>query len=134
MSCSFSFQSSVALLAGVDNSDFYVSSKVQISSKWNYNLNKRRYDNLNTKYNSSNCVSLNMSYTPNWAIISDYKHRDIEKISIIPTFGVKRNFNKHMNYELFIGMGYEHYLNTKTVNSEGTKMAISIGALIRFDF
>lgn len=136
ISSSFSFQSSIGLPAGIDNSDFYFSSKVQIGPKWNYNLNKRRYSNKNTKYNSSNYIALNMSYTPNWATLKDYENRLIERIGVIPTFGIKRNFIKHLNYELFFGIGYEHYLNTKTktTNSSKAEVVVAIGALIGFDF
>lgn len=129
----FSLKTSIGLVGGIDNSDFFLSSRIELNPKWNYNKNKRFSNNKNILYNSSNYISLNTSYTPKWATLDDYKDRDIEKISIIPTFGIKRNFNKNINYEFFFGIGYERFLNTKTINSKENKLGIQLGALIGFD-
>lgn len=134
LSSNFSFKTSAGLQGGIDMSDFFVSTLIEVSPKWNYNINKRLAANKNTKYNSSNYLALSVSYTPDWASLTDYKYREIEKLSVIPTYGLKRNFNGRMNYELFFGLGYERYLNTKAINADKSQVGVRFGALIGLDF
>ena len=133
LSKSFSFQTSVGMMGGINNSDFYVTPKVEVSPKWNYSLKKRLKNNKNTRYNAANYLALSISYQPQWSTIKHYKYRNIERIAVVPTFGIKRNFSKHINYEFFMGVGYERFLNSKYW-LEKEDVAVKIGMLIGVDF
>ena len=50
-----------------------------------------------------------MSYHPDWFVISkDGSIPIVSDISVIPTWGIRRNIGKHFNYEAGIGAGYTY--------------------------
>ena len=52
-------------------------------------------------------------------------HFIVNQVSIIPTWGIKRNIGKHFTYETGIGLGYRYYF----AKSEGYAKNESSGAL-----
>lgn len=80
-----------------------------------YNLKKRINKQKSIDDNSGNFISLKTSYHPDLFVISNEKGIDVESdISIIPSWGLRRNLGKHFNYEAGIGIGYRHVFKNKT--------------------
>lgn len=89
---------------------------LNLSPRWYYNFNKRNSDGKNTQNNSANYLSLNMNYTPNWFTISKKEINRSEFLQFIPTWGLRRNINHHLNYEVSAGIGYERNLTKEKAN------------------
>jgi len=99
------------------NNDFYpdtsflLTSVLTLEPRWYYNLNKRISKGKRIDANSGNFFSLKTSYHPDLLVISnsDESINVVPDISIIPTWGLKRNIGKHFNYEAGVGIGYIYY-------------------------
>lgn len=91
---------------------FYLAPVITLEPKWYYNLKKRSAKEKDTAWNSGNFISIQISYVPDWFIIPivnssfDVLHRS--QISIVPTWGIRRNFGNYFNYEAGLGIGYEY--------------------------
>ena len=93
---------------------YVLTPVITLEPKWYYNLEKRVSKSKNIFGNSGNFVSLKTSYNPDWFVISNYDNlRVINQISIIPTWGIRRNIGNHFNYEAGIGLGYRHYFEKR---------------------
>lgn len=92
-----------------DKTGFLLTPVISIEPRWYYNLNKRENKSRRIDGNSGNFISLKTSYHPDWFVISNYKNiQIISDISIIPTWGIRRNLGNHFNYETGIGIGYRY--------------------------
>ena len=82
---------------------------ISIEPRWYYNLTKRDSKGKNTSFNSGNFVSVSIGYSPDWIIFSTTDNLTIDNvITIIPTWGIRRNIGKHFNYEVGGGIGYAY--------------------------
>jgi hypothetical protein len=82
---------------------------ITVEPRWYYNLNKREPKSKRIDGNSGNFISLKTSYHPDWFVISNYDDVNIiSDISVIPTWGIRRNIAKQFNYETGIGIGYRY--------------------------
>lgn len=82
---------------------------ITLEPRWYYNLEKRASKSRNTAGNGGNFVSLKTSFLPDWFVISNYENINvINQITIIPTWGIKRNIGSHFNYEAGFGIGYRY--------------------------
>ena len=94
---------------------FLMTPVIRLEPRWYYNLEKRVLKSKNIKGNSANFLTLQTSYRPNWFVISNYENVEVgDQISIIPTWGIKRNIGNHFTYETGIGIGYR-YIFAKSV-------------------
>ena len=60
------------------------------------------------------------SFTPDWFVISNVDNIGIlSNISIIPTWGIRRNIGKHSIYEAGIGVGYRYYFELSGAETAG---------------
>ncbi|MFI1772789.1 hypothetical protein [Thalassobellus citreus] len=90
-----------------DKTGFLLAPVITAEPRWYYNLNKRTRKSRRIDGNSGNFISLKTSYHPDWFVISNYDNiRVISDISIVPTWGIRRNIGNHFNYETGIGIGY----------------------------
>ena len=88
---------------------YLMTPVITLEPRWYYNLNKRISKSRNISGNSGNFLSLKKSYNPKWFVISNYDSIQIaDQISIIPTWGIKRNIGNHFTYETGIGIGYRY--------------------------
>lgn len=90
---------------------FIVSPVIKAEPRWYYNMEGRMKKGKNIKGNSGNFLSLPISYSPDWFLLSSkgdggYKMRP--QISFVPTWGIRRTLGKHFNYEAGIGIGYAY--------------------------
>ncbi|MCB0470165.1 MAG: hypothetical protein KDC51_06205, partial [Flavobacteriaceae bacterium] len=69
-------------------------------------------------------------------ITSEKNLEFITDISIIPTWGIRRNIGSHFNFETGIGIGYVHYFNKENVVSltEQSDVLVNLHARIGYRF
>jgi hypothetical protein len=92
-----------------DKTGFSMTPVLTLEPRLYYNLNKRVSKSKDITNNSGNFISLKTSYHPDWFVISNYKNIDIiTDISIIPTWGIRRNMGIHFNFETGLGLGYRY--------------------------
>ena len=97
-----------------DKTGFLMTPVITAEPRWYYNLNKRKRTSKRIDGNSANFVSLKTSYHPDWFVISNTEDVNVvSDISIIPTWGIRRNIGKKFNYEAGIGIGYRHIFAKK---------------------
>lgn len=112
----FSLRSEIGLDSGIfagqayNKTGFIMVPVLTAEPRWYYNLEKRNSKSKNVKNNSGNFLTLRTSYSPDWFAISNY---DVEtyrnQVSIIPKWGIRRNYGKHLNFETGIGIGEVFY-------------------------
>lgn len=112
LSDAFSLRSQVALYPSIWGGDLYnktgfaLAPAISVSPKYYYNLQKRSDAGKNISSNSGNYFAASLEYVPNWFVISNVKGIEVnEMISLIPTWGLRRNFAKNFNYEFKAGLG-----------------------------
>ena len=92
-----------------DGTGFLMTPVITLEPRLYYNLNKRVKKSRRIDGNSGNFISLKTSYHPDWFVISNTENVSvISSISIIPTWGIRRNIGKHFTYETGIGIGYRY--------------------------
>lgn len=86
---------------------FILQPVLNVEPRFYYNLEKRKSNGKKTSKNSGNYLSLKTSYHPDWFVINlDRNFGKIADLSIIPTWGIKRQIGNHINFETGIGLGY----------------------------
>lgn len=120
-----------------DDVGFFMTPVITIEPKFYYNLNKRVAKSKNVSGNSGNYVSLKTSYHPNWFVISSEDIIVTDQISMVPTWGIRRNIGTHFNYELGIGIGWRHYFEQKINNytyAAGNEVDVNLQLRIGYKF
>lgn len=89
-----------------DKNTFVMALVLTLEPRWYYNLNKRSLKGKDISGNSGNFFSLKSSYTPDWFQIANHDNITIpNQVSVIPTWGIRRNLGTKFNYETGIGVG-----------------------------
>lgn len=89
---------------------------ITLEPRWYYNLNKREKKSRRIDGNSGNFISIKTTYHPDWFVISNEDNINfISDITIVPTWGIRRNVGAHFTYETGIGIGYVHYFKEDNV-------------------
>ncbi len=122
---SFVLRTELGLDAGINGSYertiFALTPVITFEPRWYYNLDKRQQKSRRIDGNSGNFLSVKTSYNPNWFTISNHDNIVVlDGISIIPTWGIKRNIGKYINYETGIGMGYYYGFKNKNYSVNGS--------------
>lgn len=92
-----------------DGTGFLMTPVITLEPRWYYNLEKRVSKSRNITGNGGNFISIKTSYNPDWFVISNYENlKVVSQVSIIPTWGIKRNIGNHFTYETGIGIGYRY--------------------------
>lgn len=141
MSDTFAFRSEIGLDAGVwggsyyEDSGFLLTPLLAIEPRWYYNMNKRKSKDKRIDGNSGNFLALRVNYHPDWFIISNQDIDIVSDISVIPTWGLRRNLGEHFNFETGAGIGYIYYFakNAGYAENEG-EVAINILLKIGYKF
>ena len=91
---------------------------IRLEPRWYYNLERRVTKGRNISKNSGNFVALNLSYTPDWFVISNKDNINIiSTLAFIPKWGIKRTLGNHFTYETGIGIGTFIVLNKYEVEN-----------------
>lgn len=105
--------------AGLDYRDISFGRLVMsFESRCYYNLNRRWRKNKRTYGNSGNFISCLMSLRPQNAILGDghlYGTLPYNRLEVMPTWGIRRCFGPHFNFEFGIGVGIGCQWNENTV-------------------
>jgi len=118
-----------------DETGFILYPEISFEPKWYYNLEKRVRKNKNIKNNGANFCSLNITYAPDWFVIPHHNNLTIYKtLSIIPTWGFRRNFWDNFNYEFRIGLGYKVSFEKSQYVDNITGVVVDLGFKIGYDF
>lgn len=92
-----------------DGTGYLLVPTITVEPRWYYNLDKRVSRSRDISGNSANFVSLNVSFAPDWFVISNYDSINvINQVALVPTWGIKRNIGDHFNYEAGLGIGYRY--------------------------
>ncbi len=95
--------------SGTDVGVVFIPS-ISLEPKFYYNLEKRISKGKNIAKNSGNFIALRLNYRPDWFTLSNVENTSVaDNIAIIPKWGIKRTFWKHLTYELGAGIGYRKY-------------------------
>jgi hypothetical protein len=97
-----------------NTSDFFTLLNFSAEPKWYYNLKKRSAKGKSTAFNAGNYIGLRTSYSPKWVVLSSMNKNLIDAdhtITIVPTFGMRRNLGKLFDFELGLGVGYGFYFD-----------------------
>ncbi|OPC29909.1 hypothetical protein [Elizabethkingia miricola] len=109
---------------------FALYPTIGITPKYYYNFERRLNKGKNIYNNSANYIALGLSYTPNWFIISNEKGVEVSNfITIIPSYGIRRNFAKNFNYEAKFGLGYG-----KNMDTHESSAVLQLGISLGYDF
>ena len=135
-------RSEIGIEAGIssgnsyDGTYFVVVPNISLEPRWYYNLKKRESKSKRIDGNSGNFIALKTSFHPDIVIASnDDDVVLISDISIVPTWGIRRNIGKHFNYEAGFGVGYIHFFkdkNTTLINEPD--VAVNLHARIGYRF
>lgn len=119
-----------------DKVGFLLAPVITLEPRWYYNLNKRVEKDRRIDGNSGNFISLKTSYHPDWFVISNYDNiRVISDISIMPTWGIRRNVGRHFNYETGVGIGYVFFFAKDAGYIENTSdVAINLHLRLGYRF
>ena len=120
----------------VGKKGFIMVPAITLEPRWYYNLNKRVDKNRRVDGYSGNFLSIKTTYHPDIVLGS---LRDnvvfISDISIIPTWGIRRNVGKHFTYETGIGIGYVHYFEDENINlKEESDLALNLHLRLGYRF
>ncbi|CAD7811845.1 hypothetical protein CHRY9390_02425 [Chryseobacterium aquaeductus] len=119
-----------------EKSGFVMFPTISLSPKWYYNINKREKLGKNTANNSANYISAKLSYVPDWFVISNSDTDGLRVnpvISLVPTWGIRRNFGKNFNYEFQAGIGVAKFLEKDYVFSS-VQVVPNLSFRIGYDF
>lgn len=94
----------------VNDSGFFGVPSITLEPRWYYNLKKRVSKSKRIDGNSGNFISIRINYHPDILLNSiNDNYNFISDLTIIPTWGIRRNIGKHFNYETAFGIGYVKY-------------------------
>jgi hypothetical protein len=140
LSNSIALRSEIGFDSGIWGGDFYdgtgflLTPVITLEPRLYYNLNKREEKSRRIEGNSGNFISLKTSYHPDWFVISNTDNVSvISDISIIPTWGIRRNIGKHFTYETGFGIGYR-YTFAKQAGFLENKSEVDVNLQLRIGY
>lgn len=118
-----------------NQSGFIGGLAITLEPRWYYNLSKRTSKGKRIDGNSGNFISLKTTYHPDVLLFSSNDNVNlISDISIVPTWGIRRNIGNHFNYEAGIGIGYIGYFDEANTIYEEPDVAINLHLRIGYRF
>ncbi|SHF17238.1 hypothetical protein SAMN05444377_104179 [Flavobacterium fontis] len=90
-----------------DNAGFILQPVLTVEPRLYYNLRKRNAQGRKTSFNSGDFLSIKTSYHPDWFVLNlDANFTKTADLSIVPTWGIKRQIGSNFTYETGLGFGY----------------------------
>ncbi len=113
---------------------FLMAPAITIEPRFYYNLSKREIKGKRIDGNSGNFISLKAGYNPDWFFISNYDGINlISNISVVPTWGIRRNIGSHFNFETGFGIGYR-YIFAKQAGYSKNESEVAYNFLLRIGY
>ena len=142
LSNSLAIRSEIGIDAGIaagynyDRNYIITAPVITLEPRWYYNLKKRESKSKRIDGNSGNFFSLKTSYHPDLLISSNNDNVElISDITIVPTWGIRRNIGNHFNYEAGFGIGYVRYFEKENVTIiDKSDVAVNLHARIGYRF
>lgn len=117
-----------------DGTGYLLIPSITLEPRWYYNLGKRASRSKNIADNGGNFIALSTSFLPDWFVISNYENINvINQLTIIPTWGIKRNIGTHFNYEAGFGIGYG-YSFAKSAGFSEDESLVAANLHLRFGY
>lgn len=114
--------------------NYLMTPVLTLEPRYYYNIRKRIQRGDQVQGNAANFFALNSRYHPGWFVVSNENVSIIPDISIIPTWGIRRNFgDSNFNFETAIGFGYQ-YLNYKHLGFANNEWDTTMNAHIRIGY
>ncbi|WP_194767526.1 hypothetical protein [Tamlana sp. I1] len=119
---SFLIDAEIGYIGGILNSEFIFTTSIELEPRYYYNFSKRIQKGKNTINNSGNYFAVQLSYIPDIFTAKTPNNANIDVLktfSAIPTFGLRRNITKGLNFDFEFGVGYlwaKGYENEVTAN------------------
>jgi len=130
LSNSIALRTEIGFDSGIWGGDFYdgtgflLTPVITLEPRLYYNLNNRIIKSRRIDGNNGNFVSIKTSYHPDWFVITNTENVNvIGDISVVPTWGLRRNIGKHFTYEAGIGIGYRYIFAKQAGFSENDSEA-----------
>lgn len=82
-----------------------------VEPRYYYNIKKRAEKGRDTSSNAANFLTVGISYRPEKSFSLNYT--DYSSISIVPTWGIRRNLGNNLHYEVGAGLGFRHEFNNR---------------------
>lgn len=97
------------LMKGTDQKlDYILTTKIIVSPRYYYNIEKRFKNGKKTMNNSANFIAIDLSYLPDWGTSTNRKNVGVDKsFAIIPKYGLRRAISKNLNFHFDFGVGYQ---------------------------
>ncbi|WP_370391393.1 hypothetical protein [uncultured Winogradskyella sp.] len=115
---------------------FIMVPAITLEPRWYYNLGRRVSKSKRIDGNTGNFISLKITYHPDIVVGNLPANANlISDVSIIPTYGVRRNVGKHFTYEVGFGIGYVDYFleeNVFGVEDDGVGVNLHLRLGYRF--
>jgi hypothetical protein len=115
---------------------FIMVPAITLEPRWYYNLGRRVSKSKRIDGNTGNFISLKITYHPDIVVGNLPPNANlISDVSIIPTYGVRRNVGKHFTYEVGFGIGYVDYFleeNVFGVEDDGVGVNLHLRLGYRF--
>jgi len=83
----------------------FIPLVLTIEPRWYYDIKKRHSRGLCIANNSATFVSLKLRHHAGWLMLSGKQPSNIQ---IIPMYGLRGSIGQHFNYEIGVGIGYQH--------------------------
>lgn len=88
---------------------FIMAPVFTLEPRWYYNLNKRVQKGRKIAGNHGNFISVKTSYRPDLFLITNEGNVGIyPDLSIVPTWGIRRNIGNHFTFETGLGIGWRY--------------------------
>ncbi|WP_417363673.1 hypothetical protein [Galbibacter sp.] len=109
---------------------------ITLEPRYYYNIDQRSSKGKSTFNNAANFISFDISYSPDWFVISSIDNVEVlDNISFIPKWGIRRNLGKDFNYEAGIGLGYRFYFSNEAIYTDDQQeLAADIHLRIGYTF
>lgn len=132
----FGLDAAISSNSFVGNRVFIMVPAITLEPRWYYNLGRRVSKSKRIDGNTGNFISLKITYHPDIVVGNLPPNANlISDVSIIPTYGVRRNVGKHFTYEVGFGIGYVDYFledNVFGVEDDGVGVNLHLRLGYRF--
>ena len=114
---------------------FLIAPALSLEPRWYHNLKRRKRKSKRIDGNSGNFIALRSTYhAGELGISTDDNVKVASDITIVPTYGIRRNIGQHFNYEMGLGIGYLHVIEESYYILNESDVAVNLHVRIGYSF